>query len=418
MAAITLAEDKKAVRARHVAQGQQHGMDDAVFSAALLMERGDPAGICRTCSGLHHSHLGESQAREEACPGHLGIIPLYTTCWNRAYCQHVVRVLQCVDPESGHTVLDSDVIQRAREGRRLRIRVNKDIAAILADMPEEEEEEGARPPPPSVFVALAVIAKASAVTGKKTMPRYRTSQSAATNTAGHRASGGNEGAGAGAEEEVEGGGAKDNWLFPVSERSCGKRTAWVGMPAAKAVDILREADRVGSLKKLGFRLNASDASDASDARAPALMPMFIKSMVALPPNARPERFGCVGLADKVTLAMAAVLRLCDDHRRRGAGRDPLSLEMRGPSAKLQAAVDDVYLAISERLSGKEGLFRGNLLGKRVNLSARTVVTGDPSIGLEEIGVPAEIAEAMLVPVAVTEHNLEYCVALVRASSAR
>ena len=37
-------------------------------------------------------------------------------------------------------------------------------------------------------------------------------------------------------------------------------------------------------------------------------------------------------------------------------------------------------SISERLKGKSGRIRGNLMGKRVDFSARTVITGDPNIG--------------------------------------
>jgi DNA-directed RNA polymerase II subunit RPB1 len=40
-----------------------------------------------------------------------------------------------------------------------------------------------------------------------------------------------------------------------------------------------------------------------------------------------------------------------------------------------------------RLKGKEGRLRGNLMGKRVDFSARTVITGDPNLELDEVGVP-------------------------------
>lgn len=43
-------------------------------------------------------------------------------------------------------------------------------------------------------------------------------------------------------------------------------------------------------------------------------------------------------------------------------------------------------AISARLKGKSGRVRGNLMGKRVDFSARTVITGDPNIGIDgELG---------------------------------
>jgi len=63
--------------------------------------------------------------------------------------------------------------------------------------------------------------------------------------------------------------------------------------------------------------------------------------------------------------------------------------------------------LSARLKGKEGRFRYNLSGKRVNFSARTVISPDPSISIDEVGVPQEIAEKMTVPLKVTSWNIEH-----------
>jgi DNA-directed RNA polymerase subunit A' len=62
--------------------------------------------------------------------------------------------------------------------------------------------------------------------------------------------------------------------------------------------------------------------------------------------------------------------------------------------------------IAQRLKGKEGRFRYNLSGKRVNYSARTVISVDPNIDLDEVGVPRQIAEKLTVPFYVTEWNLD------------
>jgi len=64
--------------------------------------------------------------------------------------------------------------------------------------------------------------------------------------------------------------------------------------------------------------------------------------------------------------------------------------------------------LSQRLKGKEGRFRYNLSGKRVNFSARTVISPDPNISISEVGVPQSIAEEMSVPVRVTSWNIEEC----------
>ncbi len=62
--------------------------------------------------------------------------------------------------------------------------------------------------------------------------------------------------------------------------------------------------------------------------------------------------------------------------------------------------------LSQRLKGKEGRFRYNLSGKRVNFSARTVISPDPNISIDEVGVPMEVAEELTVPISVTDWNLE------------
>ena len=62
--------------------------------------------------------------------------------------------------------------------------------------------------------------------------------------------------------------------------------------------------------------------------------------------------------------------------------------------------------ISQRLKGKEGRFRGSLSGKRVNFSARTVISPDPDIDIDEVGVPEEIAKELTITVNVTARNLE------------
>jgi len=62
--------------------------------------------------------------------------------------------------------------------------------------------------------------------------------------------------------------------------------------------------------------------------------------------------------------------------------------------------------LAQRLKGKEGRFRGTLSGKRVDFSARTVISPDPNLSINEVGVPVDIAKILIVPERVTEFNLE------------
>jgi DNA-directed RNA polymerase II subunit RPB1 len=56
--------------------------------------------------------------------------------------------------------------------------------------------------------------------------------------------------------------------------------------------------------------------------------------------------------------------------------------------------------------------RGNLMGKRVDFSARTVITGDPNISIDEVGMPLSMAMNMTYPEVVTPWNIEKLQALV------
>jgi len=62
-------------------------------------------------------------------------------------------------------------------------------------------------------------------------------------------------------------------------------------------------------------------------------------------------------------------------------------------------------SIRSRLKGKEGRLRGNLMGKRVDFSARTVITGDANLSLDEVGVPRSIAKTLSYPETVTPYNI-------------
>jgi DNA-directed RNA polymerase II subunit RPB1 len=62
-------------------------------------------------------------------------------------------------------------------------------------------------------------------------------------------------------------------------------------------------------------------------------------------------------------------------------------------------------SVQQRLGSKEGRIRNNLQGKRVEHSARTVITPDPNISIKEIGVPIKIAQNLSYPERVTQYNI-------------
>ena len=69
-------------------------------------------------------------------------------------------------------------------------------------------------------------------------------------------------------------------------------------------------------------------------------------------------------------------------------------------------------SIRQRLKGKEGRIRNNLMGKRVDFSARSVITPDPNLELDQLGVPTKIACNVTVPETVNKFNMERLTKLV------
>jgi DNA-directed RNA polymerase II subunit RPB1 len=60
--------------------------------------------------------------------------------------------------------------------------------------------------------------------------------------------------------------------------------------------------------------------------------------------------------------------------------------------------------LKSRFGAKTGRVRGNLMGKRVDFSARSVITPDANIDLDELGVPEEIALNLTFPEIVSIYN--------------
>ena len=70
-------------------------------------------------------------------------------------------------------------------------------------------------------------------------------------------------------------------------------------------------------------------------------------------------------------------------------------------------------SIKDRLNGKTGRMRGNLMAKRVDFSARSVITADPNISIRELGIPLKIAKNITKPVCVNKINKDFLTKLVR-----
>ena len=85
----------------------------------------------------------------------------------------------------------------------------------------------------------------------------------------------------------------------------------------------------------------------------------------------------------------------------------------GQATKKNDQKTEPIKSIYSRIKGKEGIIRGNLMGKRVDFSARTVISPDPNLEVDEVGVPISIAMNMTVPETVTIHNKDFLKELVK-----
>jgi DNA-directed RNA polymerase III subunit RPC1 len=62
--------------------------------------------------------------------------------------------------------------------------------------------------------------------------------------------------------------------------------------------------------------------------------------------------------------------------------------------------------LNQRLKGKTGRFRGNLSGKRVDFSGRTVISPDPNVAIDQVAVPRDVCMVLTFPERCTRHNIE------------
>lgn len=98
-------------------------------------------------------------------------------------------------------------------------------------------------------------------------------------------------------------------------------------------------------------------------------------------------------------------------RQQNSGGEPSADYLVAPSCVFLQAMQKSgrpLKSLKQRLKGKEGRVRGNLMGKRVDFSARTVITPDPNLSIDQVGVPRSIAANMTFAEIVTPFNIDRC----------
>ncbi|KAL8872081.1 MAG: hypothetical protein Q9174_002232 [Haloplaca sp. 1 TL-2023] len=84
----------------------------------------------------------------------------------------------------------------------------------------------------------------------------------------------------------------------------------------------------------------------------------------------------------------------------------IALYINSDNPGLQAMANAQHIrGLCQRLKGKQGRFRGNLSGKRVDFSGRTVISPDPNLAINEVAIPVQVAKRMTYPERVSRYNI-------------
>ena len=143
--------------------------------------------------------------------------------------------------------------------------------------------------------------------------------------------------------------------------------------------------------------------------------MILKAIPVIPPELRPlvpldgGRFATSDLND---LYRRVIIR--NNRLKRLVEIKAPEVILRNEKRMLQESVDSLFdntrkssavkteanrplKSLSDSLKGKQGRFRQNLLGKRVDYSARSVIVGGPTLKLYECGIPKDMAAELYKP---------------------
>ena len=153
--------------------------------------------------------------------------------------------------------------------------------------------------------------------------------------------------------------------------------------------------------------------------------LLLTVLPVAPPHVRPSvRFGSKSSHDDLTSNYAEIIKANNEFRsvisqehgkRTREAEDVLTWHIatlfnneRGGVAQNQQRGDKRPLrTLRSRIVGKAGRVRGNLMGKRVDFSGRTVITADPNLLIGQVGVPESIAKTLTFPERVTTFNREW-----------
>ena len=167
--------------------------------------------------------------------------------------------------------------------------------------------------------------------------------------------------------------------------------------------------------------------DIDDYKNETEYPFLVKELLISPPCLRPT---CTTVNSKVSVSqndithrLGSLIRI-DSTLRKAYQLNPNNKEeLARILNRLQLAFTLLFFpppgqresrelsCLTDRLKGKDGRMRLSLLGKRVEFSARSVISGDNYLELDQVGVPELIANSLTVPEYVTRYNKEHLTSL-------
>ena len=196
----------------------------------------------------------------------------------------------------------------------------------------------------------------------------------------------------------------------------------ISFQASRQEKIPLEADHV---KSIFSRVSSTDSTLLGfDSRFNKLSSLIISTLLIPPPSVRPTLILDSGIHSqddmthklldivKINTILKNFIQIGENEQKIQTltkllqynistylDNNKLDIPAKGKSGK-------TYVSFKNKFDGKTGRIRGNLMGKRVNYSARTVIGGDPSISIDEVGIPYSVAMNVTYPEKVFDLNID------------
>jgi len=374
------------------------GIDDPRMGTSNPRER------CKTCDCMYAG----SESKTNDCPGHFGHIELCRPVYHVGFVESVTKILRCVCFHCSKLLVDKQDfrVKRACSIADPETRM-REIHSLSMTKRTCEQFDSNGPEKP--FGAMQMNGENGGENGAVWDGGYKEMDDGGFTGCGGALPRYNR---KGSQIEIDFSGASDDFVLPGGKVK-GK------LSAAEAYKILKNI-APDDAKLLGL-----------DARWCRPEWLLVSVLPVPPPPVRPSvEFNGATSADDLTHQLANIVKsniFLENSIEKGEPADIQEQYEALLQQRVTAFFDNeradqpqetqrsgrALKTISQRLKGKEGRLRGNLMGKRVDFSARTVITADPNLSIDQVGVPRSVASRLTVPTMVTPFNIEQMRELVR-----